>query len=61
MNVMSANLSAPDWEDPLRLTGLLEPEELLIRDSAAAYAQDRLMPRILEANRTGRFDRAIMR
>ena len=48
-----------NWEDPLNLESLLSEEERLIRDSAAAYAQDKLMPRILEANRHETFDRDI--
>ncbi len=48
------------WEDPLRLEDQLSEDERLVRDTARAYAQDRLMPRILEANRHERFDRAIM-
>jgi glutaryl-CoA dehydrogenase len=49
-----------NWEDPLLLEDSLTEEERLIRDSARAYAQDKLMPRILEANRKEIFDPAIM-
>ena len=49
-----------DWEDPLLLEDQLTEEERMLRDAARAYAQERLMPRILEANRHERFDRAIM-
>lgn len=48
------------WEDPLDLDGLLSDEERMIRDTAQQYAQDRLMPRILEANRNEVFDPAIL-
>jgi glutaryl-CoA dehydrogenase len=48
------------WEDPLLLDDQLSEEERLIRDTARQYCQDKLMPRILEANRHERFDRAIM-
>ena len=48
------------WDDPLLLEEELTEDERLIRDTARHYAQDRLMPRILEANRHGRFDRAIL-
>jgi glutaryl-CoA dehydrogenase len=48
------------WEDPLLLEEELSEEERLVRDTARQYAQERLMPRILEANRHERFDRAIM-
>ena len=49
-----------NWEDPLRLDDLLTPDEILIRDTARAYAQDKLMPRILEANRHETFDISVM-
>ncbi len=49
-----------NWEDPLLLEDSLSEDERLIRDSARAYAQDKLMPRILEANRHEIFDREIM-
>ena len=39
------------WDDPLLLEDQLTEEERMVRDSARAYAQDKLMPRILEANR----------
>jgi glutaryl-CoA dehydrogenase len=50
-----------DWRDPLRLDDLLTPEEALIRDTARDYAQAKLMPRILEANRHETFDIAVMK
>ena len=49
-----------DWADPLLLEDLLTEDEHQIRDTARAYAQDKLMPRILEANRHEKFDRNIM-
>ena len=48
------------WEDPFLLGEQLSEEEFLVRDTAHAYAQEQLMPRILEANRHERFDREIM-
>ena len=48
------------WDDPLLLEDQLNEDERMIRDSARAYAQDKLMPRILEANRHEKFDRAII-
>lgn len=50
-----------DWQDALRFDDLLTPEEIMIRDSARDYAQERLMPRILEANRHERFDIEVMK
>ena len=48
------------WDDPFLLGDQLSEEERLIRDSAGDFAQDRLMPRVVEANRHERFDREIM-
>ncbi|WP_024301294.1 acyl-CoA dehydrogenase [Pseudogulbenkiania sp. MAI-1] len=48
------------WEDPLLLDTLLTEEERMVRDTAHAYCQEQLMPRILTANREERFDREIM-
>lgn len=49
-----------DWADPLELTTLLTDEEKLIAETAKSYAQSKLMPRVLLANRHERFDRSIM-
>ncbi len=49
-----------DWQDPLSLETQLSDEERMIRDAARGFAQDKLMPRILIANREERFDREIM-
>ncbi len=49
------------WDDPFHLHDQLSEEELLIQETARKYAQDRLMPRILLANRNEEFDPAIMR
>jgi len=48
------------WEDPLLFDEQLTEEERLIRDTARTYCQDKLMPRVLLANRHERFDREIM-
>ena len=50
-----------DWKDSLRFDDLLTPEEVMIRDTARDYAQQRLMPRILQAHRHETFDVAVMR
>jgi glutaryl-CoA dehydrogenase len=47
------------WEDPLLLDDLLTDDERMIRDTARAYAQDKLLPRIIEAYREERTDREI--
>jgi len=49
-----------DWQDPLRFGDLLSEDERLVRDAARAYAQDKLMPRVLKAFREEHFDRAIL-
>ncbi|WP_366654870.1 acyl-CoA dehydrogenase [Fodinicurvata sp. EGI_FJ10296] len=49
-----------DWTDPLKLTDLLPEEERMVSETAEGYCRDRLMPRVLEANRHERFDREIM-
>ncbi|MBL8486172.1 MAG: acyl-CoA dehydrogenase [Rhodocyclaceae bacterium] len=48
-----------NWEDPLLLDTQLTEDERMVRDSARAYCQDRLMPRVLEAFRHEKTDRAI--
>src|SRR5512133_3416155 len=48
------------WDDPLLIDEELSGEERLVRDTARDYARERLMPRVLEANRSERFDREIM-
>jgi len=48
------------WDDPLLIEDQLTDEERMIRDSARAYCQDKLMPRVIEANRLEKFHREIM-
>ena len=48
------------WEDPFLFEEQLGEDERLIRDSARAFAQERLMPRILEANRNEVIDRGVI-
>ncbi len=48
------------WDDPLLLDDQLTEDERMIRDAARAYCQEKLFPRVLEANRHERFDREIM-
>ena len=49
------------WEDPLLLDQQLTEEERMVREAAAAYAQDRLQPRVLEAFRHEKTDIEIFR
>ncbi|MBF0304670.1 MAG: acyl-CoA dehydrogenase [Alphaproteobacteria bacterium] len=48
------------WDDPLLLEDCLSEDERMARDSARAYCQDKLMPRVTEANRHEVFHREIM-
>jgi len=48
------------WDDPLLFEEQLTSEERAVRDSARAYCQERLMPRVTEAFRHERFDREIL-
>jgi len=47
------------WDDPLDLESELTEEERMVRDTARDYAQDKLFPRVLAANRDGAYDPAI--
>ncbi|CAI5710352.1 unnamed protein product [Hyaloperonospora brassicae] len=49
-----------NWRDPLLLQDQLTDEEAMIQKSATDYCQAKLLPRIVEANRKGVFDRSIM-
>ncbi|MFJ1472492.1 acyl-CoA dehydrogenase family protein, partial [Massilia orientalis] len=49
------------WEDPLLLDQQLTDDERMVRDSANAYCQGRLAPRVLEAFRREETDVAIFR
>ncbi|CUH62842.1 Acyl-CoA dehydrogenase [Thalassovita gelatinovora] len=43
------DLNAFDWADPFKLNDQLSEDERMIRDSAHAYCQEKLQPRILKA------------
>ncbi len=47
------------WDDPFFFEDQLNEEERLVRDSARDYAQNKLMPRVLEMHRNESFDRDI--
>jgi glutaryl-CoA dehydrogenase len=55
-----APLAPFKWDDALMLDSQLSEDERAIRDAANAYCQDKLMPRVLMANRHETFDREIM-
>ena len=48
------------WDDAFLLDDQLSDEERMIRDAAQAYCQEKLLPRVLMANRHETFDREIM-
>jgi glutaryl-CoA dehydrogenase len=48
--------AAFQWEDPLDLEGELTEDERMVRDTARGFAQDYLMPRVVEAYREEKFD-----
>jgi len=56
----ASNRAPFQWDDALLLNDQLTDEERMVRDSAYAYCQERLLPRVLTANREERFDREIM-
>ncbi|HEV7319888.1 MAG TPA: acyl-CoA dehydrogenase [Ensifer sp.] len=49
------------WDDPFLLDDQLTEDERMIRDTARAYAQDRLQPRVIDAYREESTDPAIFR
>ncbi len=50
-----------DWQDPLLLDELLTDDERMVRDTAHDFAQNQLLPGIIEANRHEKFDPEIMK
>ncbi|MGR4889424.1 acyl-CoA dehydrogenase [Sphingopyxis sp. LARHCG72] len=54
-------VQAFDWTDPLLIDELLTEEERMVRDTARAYAQDCLAPRIVDAFQNEHTDPAIFR
>lgn len=58
---MADGKAAFTWDDPLRLEDQLTAEERMMRDSAAAYARERLAPRVRDAFRAEETDPEIFR
>jgi glutaryl-CoA dehydrogenase len=56
-----ANNAAFDWASPLLLDQQLTEDERMVRDTAYQYAQDKLMPRVLNAFRNEHTDVEIFR
>jgi glutaryl-CoA dehydrogenase len=48
--------NAFQWEDPLGIEYELSEEERMVRDTARGFAQDYLMPRVVEAYRDEKYD-----
>ncbi|MCG7574776.1 acyl-CoA dehydrogenase [Phaeobacter sp. CNT1-3] len=55
------DLGAFDWADPFKLDQQLTEDERMIRDSAAAYCQEKLQPRVLSAFENEETDPEIFR
>jgi glutaryl-CoA dehydrogenase len=53
---MSSSRASFHWDDPLLLAEQLSDDERMVADSARAYCQDKLAPRVLEAFRHERMD-----
>ncbi|TPM52026.1 acyl-CoA dehydrogenase [Mesorhizobium sp. B2-2-4] len=58
---MAADKNAFAWEDPFLIEDQLSEDERMVRDGAAAFAADKLAPRIEEAYLNETFDTAIFR
>ena len=50
-----------NWQDPFLLDSQLSDDERMVRDASAAYCQDKLQPRVIEAFRKEQTDTAIFR
>ena len=55
------DLGSFDWADPLRLDGQLSEDERMIADSARAYADEKLAPRVIDAFAEEKTDPSIFR
>jgi glutaryl-CoA dehydrogenase len=60
MNAKAGRFTPFKWDDALRLDSQLSEDERAIRDAAQEYCQEKLLPRVLEANRHEKFHREIM-
>ncbi|CEA03596.1 glutaryl-CoA dehydrogenase [Pseudomonas saudimassiliensis] len=58
---MADSKASFNWADPLLLDQQLTEEERMVRDSAAQYCQDKLMPRVLNSFRNEETDASIFR
>jgi len=58
---MMSSMGRFDWADPFDIDDQLSEDERLIGDTARAYAQDKLAPRIIDAFQNEKTDPAIFR
>ena len=56
---MSADWGVFDWEDPFHLNDQLTEEEILVKDTAANYASNKLAPRVIDSFRKEQTHREI--
>ena len=56
---MSADWGVFDWEDPFHLNDQLTEEEILVKDTAASYARNKLAPRVIDSFRKEQTHREI--
>ena len=56
---MASSRASFHWDDPLLLAEQLSDDERMVVDSARAYCQDKLKPRVLEAFRHEKMDVSI--
>ena len=57
----SADRAQFDWADPFLLDDQLNEDERMIADAARAYAQDKLLPRVIDAYANEKTDPSIFR
>jgi len=58
--MLEQRITAFDWTDPFGIEEQLTDEERMVRDTAGAYAQEKLLPRVTKAYLDESFDREIM-
>ena len=58
---MAASKASFHWDDPMLLDQQLTDDERMVRDAAAAYCQEQLAPRVVQAFRSHTTDPSIFR
>ena len=59
--LLNRKASTFNYEDAFNLEGQLSDDEIMIKDNFKSYCQEKLMPRILIANRNEIFHKEIMK